>query len=66
MLEKDGEYQLDRSCEKMKYYKEEKNMLYAVNKRKATRIGCVLCRILPSKTWYCRKNIRHEKARKKM
>ena len=32
--------------------KEERKILYAVNKRMANRTGCIFCRILPSKTWY--------------
>jgi len=51
--------------------KEERKIVYAFKKkerkkeRKGNRIGRILYRILPSKTWYWRKDIVDGKARKK-
>ena len=46
VLEKDGEDQLDRSCEKLRSVtvKEQRNILHEINKRKANWIGHILCR----------------------
>jgi len=47
VLEKDGEEQLDRSCEMKKVLlrvKERRNILHEINKRKAKWIGHILHR----------------------
>ena len=44
VLEKDGEDQLDRSCEKWRSIKEQRNILHEISKRKAKGIGHILRR----------------------
>jgi hypothetical protein len=47
VLEKDGENQLDRSCEKLRSIirvREQKNILHEIIKRKANWVGHILCR----------------------
>jgi len=46
VLEKDGEDQLDRSCENevLLRVKEQRNILHEISKRKANWIGHILCR----------------------
>jgi hypothetical protein len=47
VLEKDGEDQLDRSCEKgeaLLRVKEQRNILHEIGKRKAKWVGHILCR----------------------
>ena len=44
VLEKDGEDQLDRSCEKWRSVNEQRNILHEIRKRQATWIGHILHR----------------------
>jgi hypothetical protein len=47
VLKKNGEDQLDRSCEKWRVLhsvKEERNILHTIKRRKANWIGHILCR----------------------
>ena len=43
VLEKDGEDQLDRSCEEWNRDKEQRNIVYKIKRRKANWIGHILC-----------------------
>jgi len=55
MLEKGGEDQLDRSCEKWRSVTEQRNILHEISKRKANWIGhilhrsCLLQRVIEGK-----------------
>ena len=53
LLEKDGEEQIDRSCEKEKVLqivKAERNIIQRIKSREAMWIGHILRKKLPSKT----------------
>ena len=44
VLEKDGEDQLDRSCEECNRVKEERNIVCKIKRRKANCTGHILCK----------------------